>query len=59
MLSRMRANGDFSDASVERLHSVSMNGVMIPIDAVDLESPLVKMKLFYVISPVERKKRSR
>jgi len=59
MPSSMRAKGDFSDASVERLHSVSINRVMIPIDAVDLESLLVKMKLFYVISPVERKKRSR
>jgi len=58
MLSRMRANGDFSDASVERLHSVSINRVMSPIDAVDLESPLVKMKLLYVISPAERKTRS-
>jgi len=36
----MRANGDFSGASVERLHSVSINRVMSPIDAVDLESPL-------------------
>jgi len=36
----MRANGNFSDASLERLHSVSINRVMSPSDAVDLESPL-------------------
>jgi len=43
---RMRVNGNSSDASLERLHSVSqslsvsINRVMSPSDAVDLESPL-------------------
>jgi len=39
----MRANGNFSDASLERLHSLSVGCVMNPSDAVDLvdlESPL-------------------
>jgi len=34
----MRAN--FSDASLERLHSVTINRAMSPSDATDLEPPL-------------------
>jgi len=37
----MRVNGNFSDASLERLHSVSISRVMIPSEAVDLESLLI------------------
>ena len=37
---RMRANGNFSDISLERLHSVSIKFVMSPSDAIDLEWPL-------------------
>jgi len=36
----MRANGIFSDGSLEQLHSVSINRMMCPSDAVDMESPL-------------------
>jgi len=36
----MKANGNFSDASRERLHSVSINRAMNLSDAVPLESPL-------------------
>jgi len=36
----MRENRNFSDGSLERLYSVSMNCVMSPSNAVDLESPL-------------------
>jgi len=35
-----RMNANFSDASLERLHSISINRAMSPSDAVDLESPL-------------------
>jgi len=43
VLARIKANGNFNDASLERLHSVSglgINGVLSPSDAFDLESPL-------------------
>jgi len=42
----MGANGNFSDTSHKRLHSVSglgINCVMSPRDAVDLESPLIQL----------------
>jgi len=34
---RMRPSGSFSDASVERLHSVSIKCVMNPSAAIDLD----------------------
>jgi len=43
VLARIKANGNFNDASLERLHSVSglgINGVLSLSDAFDLESPL-------------------
>jgi len=40
MSAKMRANGNFSDACVERFYSVSINRMITPSDAVDLESPL-------------------
>jgi len=40
---RMRANENFSDASLAMLHSVSMKFVMSPRGAVDLKSPLVTL----------------
>jgi len=43
VLARIKANGNFIDASLERMHSVSglgINGVLSPSDAFDLESPL-------------------
>ena len=43
VLARIKANGNFNDASLERLHSVSglgINGVMSPSDAFNLESLL-------------------
>jgi len=39
MPSRMKANGNFSDASVERIYSVSIICVMSPSDAVDVSCP--------------------
>jgi len=33
----MRANGNFSDANLERFHSVSISCVMSPSDVADLE----------------------
>jgi len=36
----MKTNGNFSDANLERLHSLSISCVMTPSDAVDLEWPL-------------------
>jgi len=35
----MRANGNFSDVGVERFHSVRINCMMSPSDAVDLGRP--------------------
>jgi len=46
---RMKANGNFSDASLERLHSVSINGVMCPSDAVDLGRPCNSLFEFQVV----------
>jgi len=43
VLARIKANGNFNDASLRRLHSVSglgINGVLSPSDAFDLESLL-------------------
>ena len=43
VLARIKANGNFNDASLKRLHSVSglgINVVLIPSDAFDLESLL-------------------
>jgi len=42
----MRANGNFSDVSLERLHSVSVSRGMSLSYAVDLESPLFIICLF-------------
>ena len=39
MAAKMRANGNFSDANLERLHSLSISCVMSPSVAADLESP--------------------
>jgi len=36
----MKVNGNFSDASVERLQSISINRVMSPSDAVAWSRPL-------------------
>jgi len=36
MPARIKANGNFSGASVERFHSVRINRMMSPTDAVDL-----------------------
>jgi len=43
VLARIKANGNFNDASLERLRSVSglgMNGMLSSSDAFDLKSPL-------------------
>jgi len=43
VLARIKANGNFNDASLGRLYSVSglgINGVLSPSDAFDLESLL-------------------
>jgi len=37
----MRANGNFSDASLEWFYSVSINRAMSPSNTVDLELPLI------------------
>jgi len=37
---RMRVNGNFSDANLEQLHLLRKSCVMSPSDATDLESPL-------------------
>jgi len=39
MPARMRANGNFSDASVERFYSVRINRMISPSDAVELGRP--------------------
>jgi len=46
VVARIKANGNFNDASLERLHFVSglgINGVLSPSDAFDLESHLTYM----------------
>ena len=45
---RMRTNGNFSDISLEWLHSVSKKCMMSASDAIDLESPLLKNALNFV-----------
>jgi len=40
MPARMKANGNFSDSSVERFYSVRINRMMSPSDAVDLDRPV-------------------
>jgi len=45
----MRSNANCSDASLERLHSVSVKCVISPRDAVGLESPLTYMLIFRVM----------
>ena len=39
MPARMKANGNFSDASVERFYSIRTNRMMSPSNAVDLDRP--------------------
>jgi len=47
----MIASGNFTDASLERLHSVCINRVMSPSDAVNLVSPLIRCLPMYVSLP--------
>jgi len=44
---RMKYIGNFSDASLERLHSVSISCAMSPSDAFDLESPVTQCIWYY------------
>jgi len=39
MPARMKANGNFSDANVERFYSVTINRIISPSTAVDLGRP--------------------
>jgi len=41
MPAKMRENGNFSNASLKQLHSVSISCTMSPNDAADLQSPLI------------------
>jgi len=49
MLAKMRANGNFSDADVERLYPVRINRVMNPSDVVDLGRPCNSLFEFQVV----------
>jgi len=49
MAARMRANENFSDASVERFYSVRINSMMSPSDAVDLGRPCNSLFAFQVV----------
>jgi len=50
VLAKMRANGNFSDASVERFYySVRINRMMNPSDAVDLGLPCNSLFDFQVV----------
>ena len=40
MPARMKADGNFSDASVERFYSVTINRMVSPSNAVDLGRPV-------------------
>ena len=46
----MRANGNFSDASVERFYSVRINRMMSPSDAADLCRPCDSLFEFQVVN---------
>jgi len=45
----MKANGNFSDASVERFCSVRINRMISPSDAVDLGRPCNNLFEFQVV----------
>jgi len=47
----MKANGNSSDANVERFYSVRINPMMIPNDAVDLGPPCNSLFEFQVVHP--------
>ena len=45
----MKTNGNFSDTSLERLHSIKINRMMSPSDAVDLGRPCNNQFEFQVV----------
>jgi len=45
----MKANENFSDASVERFYSVKINGMISPSDAVNLGCPRNSLFEFQVV----------
>jgi len=47
MPARMKVTGSFSDANVERLHSVRINRMMSTSDAVDLGRPCKSLFEFH------------
>jgi len=49
MSAKMRANGNLSDASIERFYSVSVNRMMSPRAAVDLGRPCNSLCEFQVV----------
>jgi len=49
MPARMKANGNFSDTIPEQLHSVKINRMISPSDAVDLGSPCNSLFEFEVV----------
>jgi len=48
MPARMKANGNFSEANVERFYSVTINLMMSPSNAVDLGRPCNSLFEFQV-----------
>jgi len=49
MPARMKANGNFSDASVEQFYSVTINRMISPSDADDLDRPCNSLFEFQVV----------
>jgi len=47
---KMRANGNFSEVSVERFHSVRINRMMCPSNAADLRRPCNSLFEFHVVN---------
>jgi len=45
----MKANGNFSDASVQRFYSVKINRMMSPSDAINLARPCNSLFEFQVV----------
>jgi len=45
----MKANGNFSDANIERLHSVRINRMMSLSDTVDLDHPCNNLFEFQMV----------
>jgi len=49
MPARMKANGNFRQASLERFYSIRINRMISPSDAVDVDRPRNSLFVFQVV----------